>query len=52
MDNFDKIGNAYLLAHEGQRQIAAALVRGIRRAMLGLLDLVGRHLPQGARAPW
>ena len=52
MNSFDAMGQAQLLAAEGQRQIAAAIARGIGQALLRALDAIGRHLPQSKAAPW
>lgn len=53
MNSFEKIGEARLLAYEGQRQIAAAMGRAIGRRLLPLFRrLLDRCLPQGTMAPW
>lgn len=53
MNSFEKIGEARLLAYEGQREIAAAMARAITRRLLPLLSsLLNRCLPQGTMAPW
>ncbi len=53
MNSFQQIGEARLLAYEGQRQIAAALGRALSRRMLPFLGrLLNRCLPQGTMAPW
>ncbi len=45
MSTFEQMGEAQLLALEGQRQIAAALVTLTKRALLGVVELVTRSAP-------
>jgi hypothetical protein len=45
MNTFEQMGEAQLLAHEGQRQMAAALVNLVKRAFLGMVELVTRSAP-------
>jgi len=52
MNSFEQIGEAQLLAYQGQRQIAQAIVAAIGRALLRVADMLGRHLPQSKAAPW
>jgi hypothetical protein len=42
MSTFEQMGEAQLLALEGQRQIAVALVNLTKRALLGMVELVTR----------
>lgn len=48
MNSFKAIGEARLLATEGQRQLTAALGRLIVRAV----DAICRHLPETKSTPW
>ena len=52
MNSFEAAGEARLLAAEGQRQIAAAIARGLGRMMKRLIDTLGRHLSQGKVTPF
>ena len=45
MNSFEQMGEAQLLAHEGQRQMASALVNLIKRAFLGVVELITRSAP-------
>jgi hypothetical protein len=45
MTSLEKIGEAQLLAHEGQRQMAIALGRAINKAFLSLIALIARSAP-------
>ncbi len=45
MNTFEQMGEAQLLAHEGQRQMAVALVSLIKKALLGMVELVTRSAP-------
>jgi hypothetical protein len=44
-NTFEQMGEAQLLAHEGQRQMAVALVSLIKKALLGMVELVTRSAP-------
>ncbi len=45
MNSFEKIGEAQLLAHEGQRQLASALGRLIQKGFLSMIALISRNAP-------
>ena len=52
MGSFEIIGSMQLLAYEGQRQIARAFARACRTALVGMVNGLVRHLPEGRMAPW
>jgi hypothetical protein len=52
MNSFEQIGAAQLQAYEGQRLIAHAMARAIGRALVRVLNAIGRHLPETKMAPW
>jgi hypothetical protein len=52
MNSFEAMGQAQLLAAEGQRQIARQVAAAIGRLLARLLDGVARHLPESKSTPW
>ena len=49
MDTLVAAGEAMMLAHDGQAQIAAALVNEVRRLAQGVLARLGRSPPLPGR---
>jgi hypothetical protein len=45
MNSFEQMGEAQLAAHEGQRQIAAALADVMKKAFLRVVDMISRSSP-------
>ena len=45
MNSFEQMGEAQLLANEGQRQIAAAMVGAMKKAFLRVIDMISRSSP-------
>jgi hypothetical protein len=52
MNHFEIIGQARLDAAEGQRMMALAAMRWLRKTTVKLIDAIGRYLPESKTAPW
>ena len=52
MNSFEAMGEARLLAAEGQKELSKALARAIGAMFVRLLDRLGRHLPANKATPW